>query len=90
MTLRHDRERAHSMATHVTSAAIAIVGVTLAVFAFFLVFRGGLGFVFLALLLLALGGFLAAIGFFFQLVPFRLAELARLKRDHDERVRPKP
>lgn len=87
MTLAGDRERARRLATNIVAGAIGIVGVTLVVLALFLVIRGGLGFVFLALLLLFIGGGLALLGFFFQLVPFRLQELADEKRDHDERSR---
>jgi uncharacterized membrane protein len=63
------------------------VGLTLVILAIILVVRGGLGFVFLAILLLAIGGALALLGFFFQLVPFRLQELADEKRDYDQRQR---
>jgi fatty acid desaturase len=89
-TLAEERERARRLATTIVSAAIALLGVMLAVFAFFLVFRGGLGFLFLAILLFALGAFLALLGFFFQLVPFRLQELADQKRERDRRAREPP
>ena len=87
MTLPADRERARRVATSIVSVAIAIVGVTLVVFAILLLVRGGAGFIFLALLLGLVGAALAALGFFFQLVPFRLHELAEEKRAYDKRVR---
>lgn len=82
-----DRERARTLATSIVSWAIGIAGVTLVVFAVFLVIRGGLPLVFLALLVGALGAGLAALGFFFQLVPIRIDELAEEKREYDRRVR---
>lgn len=87
MTLPADRERARSIATTIVSVAIAVVGLTLVVFAVLLLVRGGAGFVFLALLLGVVGAGLAALGFFFQLVPFRLNELAEEKRAYDRRMR---
>lgn len=91
MPLREERERAHRLATSVVSAAIAVVGVTLVLFAVLLVVRGGIGFLFLSLLLLVVGLGVALLALFFQLVPFRLAELAALKRQRDEsRARPPP
>lgn len=86
-TLADERERARRIATTIVSLAIAIVGLTLIVFAFFLTYRGGAGFLFLSLIVFVLGAGLAALGFFFQLVPFRLAELAEEKRDYDRRTR---
>lgn len=87
VVLAEERERARRVATGIVSAAIGIVGLTLVILAIILVVRGGLGFVFLAILLLAIGGALALVGFFFQLVPFRLQELADEKRDYDQRQR---
>lgn len=87
MSLPADRERARRLATSVVSVAIAVAGVTLVVFAVMLLVRGGAGFVFLALLLGLVGAGLAALGFFFQLVPFRLHELAEDKRAYDRRAR---
>jgi hypothetical protein len=87
VVLAEERERARRVATGIVSAAIGIVGLTLVILAIILVVRGGLGFVFLAILLLAIGGALALLGFFFQLVPFRLQELADEKRDYDQRQR---
>ncbi|MFA5862096.1 MAG: hypothetical protein WDA16_10420 [Candidatus Thermoplasmatota archaeon] len=87
MKLAEDRERARRLATNIVAAAIGILGVTLVVFAIFLVIRGGLGFTFVSLLLLAIGVALTFLGFFFQLVPFRLQELADEKRAYDERTR---
>lgn len=81
------RERARHLATTIVSGAIAIVGLTLVVFAILLVVRGGAGYVFLALVLFLIGAVLSALGFFFQLVPFRLAELQDEKRAYDARVR---
>ena len=90
LTLAADRDRARRLATTIVSLAIAIAGLVLVVFAVLLVVRGGLGFVFLALLILLVGGALAALGFFFQLVPFRLAELEAEKREHDRKLREQP
>ena len=87
MALAEERERARRLATTIVSAAIAVVGLTLVLAAILLVIRGGLGFVFLAVLLFAAGAILAALGFFFQLVPFRLAELEAEKRAYDARER---
>lgn len=86
-TLARDRERARSLATGIVSVAIAAAGITLAVFAVFLVLRGGLGFVFLAIILFGLGAVLALLGFFFQLVPLRLQEMADQKRESDRQAR---
>lgn len=86
-TLAQQRERARRLATTIVSVAIGVAGVTLALFAVLLVVRGGAGFLLLAVLLFALGAFLAALGFFFQLVPLRLQELADEKREYDRRRR---
>lgn len=87
MTLPQDRERARRIATNIVAVAIAIVGLTLLVFSIVLVLRGGMGFLFLGIVLFLLGAALAALGFFFQLVPFRLQELADDKRAYDQRER---
>lgn len=87
LTLPEDREQARRIATNVVAIAIAIVGLTLLVFSVVLVLRGGMGFLFLGIVLFLLGAALAALGFFFQLVPFRLQELADEKRAHDQRER---
>lgn len=87
MVLPEDRERARRLATTVVAFAIGVAALTLATFAVLLVVRGGLGLIFLAILLLALAGLLGFVGFFFQLVPFRLDELAAEKRAFDERSR---
>lgn len=87
MALTEDRERARRLATVIVSVAIALAGVTLVVLAVTLVVRGGLSFLFLSILLGVLGAGLALLGFFFQLVPFRLAELEQEKREYDARVR---
>lgn len=84
MTLREEQERAHRLATSVVSAAIAVVGVTLVLFAVLLLVRGGIGFLFLSVILLVVGLGVALLALFFQLVPFRLAELAAMKRQRDE------
>ena len=80
-----ERERARRLATTVVSGAIAIVGLTLVAFAILLVVRGGFAFLFLALLVFVIGALLSALGFFFQLVPFKLAELEQEKREYDAR-----
>jgi fatty acid desaturase len=87
MTLAEERDRARRVATNVVSLAIGIAGLTLVVFAVFLVVRGGLGLLFLAIILFVIGVALAAVGFFFQLVPFRLQELEEEKRAYDRRAR---
>lgn len=87
MTLPSERERARRLATNIVSLAIGLAGVMLVVFAIFLVIRGGLPLIFLAILVGVIGAVLAILGFFFQLVPFRLQELEDEKRDYDQRVR---
>jgi fatty acid desaturase len=87
MALAEERERARSLATRIVSFAIGLVGLVLIAFAVVLVIQGGGGLLLLAILLFFAGIFIAAIGFFFQLVPFRLDELAGMKREYDARVR---
>lgn len=87
VTLPADRERARRLATTIVAVAIGVAGLTLVLFAILLLVRGGLGFLFLALLLFVVGAALAGLGFFFQLVPFRLQELADEKRAYDQRQR---
>jgi len=82
-----DRERARRVATTIVSLAMGLVGLTLLVLAVVLVLRGGAGLIVLAIVVGILGLLLAAAGFFFQLVPIRLDELAAQKRDHDRRTR---
>ncbi len=86
-TLAEERERARSLATRIVSLAIGFMGIVLMVFAFFLTYRGGAALLLLTILLFVLGAIVAAIGFFFQLVPFKLDELAALKREHDAKRR---
>lgn len=90
MTLTEDRVRARQLATTIVSVAIAVAGLMLVAFAVALVVRGGAGYLFLSIILGVLGLALGAIGFFFQLVPFRLEELAEEKRDYDRRARGPP
>lgn len=85
MRAPREQEKARRIATSIVSVAIAVVGVTLALFAVLLVLRGGWGFLFVALLLLAAGVVLALLGLFFNLVPMRLDELAEAKRERDRR-----
>lgn len=87
VSLPSERERARQLATNIVSVAIGVAGLTLVFGAIFLVIRGGLPLIFLAILVGGIGAALAILGFFFQLVPFRLQELADEKRDFDERVR---
>lgn len=82
-TLAQERERARRLATVVVSWAIGVMGVTLAAFAVALTVLGGAGFLFLTLILFAFGALLALLGFFFQLVPLKLQELAEGKRETD-------
>lgn len=86
-TLAEERERARRVATTIVSAAIGIAGVMLVILAVALVVRGGAAMIFLSLVIGVLGVGLAGLGFFFQLVPFRLAALEQDKRDYDERSR---
>lgn len=85
--LAQDRERARRLATGIVSVAIGLVGVMLVVLAVVLLVRGGLGFLFLSLILGIVGAALALLGLFFQLVPFRLAQLEEDKREYDRRTR---
>lgn len=87
--LAQDRERARRLATGIVSIAVGMAGVTLLVLAIALVVKGGLGFLFLSLVLGVLGLGLALLGLFFQLVPFKLAELEQEKREYDARTRAK-
>lgn len=87
MTLADERERARQMATRIVSFAIGVLGVTLVLMSVILVWRGGLHLLFLAAIVFVLGAALSLVGFFFQLVPFRLDELAAEKRDYDRRTR---
>lgn len=86
-TLAQERERARNLATRIVAGAILVLAVTLLVFAFFLTFYGGAGYLFLSVLLGLAGVGLGFVGFFFQLVPLRLQELADQKREHDARTR---
>lgn len=85
--MAEERARARRIATNIVALAIGVVGLCLLVLAVVLPLRGGAGFLFLSVILGALGLALAGIGFFFQLVPMKLDELAQLKRDHDARTR---
>lgn len=87
MTLAADRERARRLATTIVSVAIGAVGLTLVVLAVLLLVKAGARLLFLSLILFLLGAGLSALGFFFQLVPFRIMELAEEKRDYDRRTR---
>ena len=84
--MMRERERARRLATTIVSLAMALVGVTLIVLAVALALRGG-GLIFLAIIVGLLGLALGAAGFFFQLVPMRLDELAEQKRETDRRLR---
>ena len=79
-----ERERARRIATNIVALAMGLVGLTLVVLAIYLVFQGG-GLVLLAIVVGVLGLALAAGGFFFQLVPLRVDELADEKRAYDAR-----
>ncbi|GEM_PF-5941914 len=86
-TLARQRERARGLATRIVSAAIVVLGLTLLVFAAFLTLYGGAGYLFLSVLMGLAGLALGLVGFFFQLVPLRLDELAQQKREYDARRR---
>jgi hypothetical protein len=85
--MMQERERARRFATTLVSLALALAGLMLVVLAIVLVIQGGGGLVFLALVLGVLGAGLAVAGFFFQLVPLRVDELAEEKRAYDRRMR---
>lgn len=87
MATTEDRERARRLATTLVSVAIGLAGLTLIALSIVLVVRGGVALVFLSVILFLVGAALAALGFFFQLVPFRLEELAAEKREYDKRTR---
>jgi len=90
MGLAEDRARARGLATRIVAWALAIVGITFVVLGVVLTVRGGVVFLFVSLLLGIFGLALAGVGFFFQLVPFRLEELAREHRDYDVRQAAQP
>lgn len=85
-----ERERARRLATGIVATALAIVGLTLVVLAVVMVVRGGAALILLSIVVGVIGIVLCAAGFFFQLVPFRLDELAAGKRDYDRRTRERP
>lgn len=85
-----ERERARRLATGIVATALAIVGLTLVVLAVVMVVRGGAALILLSIVVGIIGIVLCAAGFFFQLVPFRLDELAAGKRDYDRRTRERP
>lgn len=85
--MMQERERARRLATTIVSLALALAGLMLVALAIVLAIQGGAGLVFLALVLGVLGAGLAAGGFFFQLVPLRVDELAQEKREYDQRMR---
>lgn len=85
-----ERERARRLATGIVATALAIVGLTLVVLAVVMVVRGGAALILLSIVIGVIGIVLCAAGFFFQLVPFRLDELAAGKRDYDRRTRERP
>ena len=87
--MMREREKARRLATGIVATALGIVGLTLVVLAVVLVLRGGAALILLSIVIGLLGLALAAAGFFFQLVPFRLDQLAAEKREYDARVREK-
>ena len=89
-TLAQQREKARGLATRIVSFAIMLLGATLVAFAIFLTAYGGAAYLFLSILMGLAGLALALVGFFFQLVPMRLDELAAEKRDYDRRTREDP
>ncbi len=86
-TLEEQRERSRSVATSIVSIAIMLLGAAFLLLAVFLPLRGGLGFLFVSILLGGIGAVALAGGFFFHLVPSRLEALADEKREHDRRDR---
>lgn len=82
-----ERERARRLATSIVALALGLAGLTLVVLAIVVLVRGGVALVLLALVVGLLGIGLGAAGFFFQLVPLRVDELAQEKRDYDARQR---
>lgn len=85
--MMQQREKARRIATNIVAVAMGLAGLTLLVLAVVLGMKGGAGLVFLAILLGLMGVALMAGGFFFQLVPLRVDELAQEKRDYDRRAR---
>ncbi|MHB8606193.1 MAG: hypothetical protein ACYDCK_13165 [Thermoplasmatota archaeon] len=82
---RPERERVRNFATLAVTVALAALGGGLIIFAIVLPVRGGLGFIFLSLFIAAIGAVVLLGALFFQLVPFRLEELAGEKRAYDRR-----
>jgi hypothetical protein len=81
-----ERERARRIATSIVALAMGLAGLTLVILAIYLAFQGG-GLFLLAIVVGVLGLGLGAAGFFFQLVPLRVDELADEKRAYDARQR---
>lgn len=81
------RERARRLATQVVALALGLAGLMLLALAIVLAFQGRAGLFLLATVVGIAGIALAGIGFFFQLVPMRVDELAAQKREHDARER---
>lgn len=86
-TMMERREKARRLATGIVAIAMGFAGLTLVALAVALAWMGKGGLLFLALIVGALGLALAAAGFFFQLVPLRVDELAEEKRAYDRRTR---
>ena len=81
------RERARRAATMIVALALGLAGLLLVVLAVVMALRGGAALLLLAVLVGILGLGLGAAGFFFQLVPLRVDELAEEKRAYDRRQR---
>lgn len=88
--MAEERERARRIATNIVALAMGLAGLTLLGLAIALAIQGGGGLIFLAIIVGVAGLALAAAGFFFQLVPLRVDELAQEKRDYDRRQRGEP
>lgn len=88
--MMQQREKARRVATNIVAIALALAGLTLITLAVALGIKGGGGLIFLALILGLMGLGLVAAGFFFQLVPLRVDELAQEKREYDLRIKDEP
>ena len=88
--MMQQREKARRIATNIVALAMGLAGLTLLALAVALAIKGGGGLLFLAMIVGVFGIALAAAGFFFQLVPLRVDELAEEKRAYDRRQMQKP
>ena len=86
-TLEEQRDRSRGLATSIVAFAIMAIGLAFLIMAVLLPLRGGLGLLFVGIVLGGLGAAALLGGFFFHLVPSRLEALEEEKRAYDARVR---